>query len=71
MKVIRYHVEATDNAKFLAVLEKSSHAIYLEVRHVHTYNCFYHNKTKKWKPVLLLKYIIRKTVPWFQGTFLA
>ena len=32
MKVIRYHVEATDNAKFLAVLEKSSHAIYLEVR---------------------------------------
>ena len=27
----RYHVEAADNAKFLAVLEKCSHAIYLEV----------------------------------------
>ena len=27
----RYHVEAADNAKFLTVLEKCSHAIYLEV----------------------------------------
>lgn len=34
MKVIRYYVEAADNAKFLAVLEKCSHAIYLEVRGV-------------------------------------
>ena len=31
MKVIKYHVEAADNAKFLTSLEKSSHAIYLEV----------------------------------------
>ena len=31
MKVIKYHVEAVDNAKFLTVIEKSSHAIYLEV----------------------------------------
>ena len=31
MKVIKYYVEAADNAKFLTVIEKSSHAIYLEV----------------------------------------
>ena len=31
MKVIRYRVEAADNAKFLASLEKCSHTIYLEV----------------------------------------
>ena len=30
MKVIKYFVEAADNAKFLNVIEKSSHAIYLE-----------------------------------------
>ena len=29
-KVTKYFVEAAENAKFLTVIEKSSHAIYLE-----------------------------------------
>jgi hypothetical protein len=31
VRITRYHVEACDNAKFLGAIEKSSHAIYLEV----------------------------------------
>ena len=32
VRITRYHVEACDNAKFLGAIEKSSHAIYLEVK---------------------------------------
>ena len=31
-RINKYHVEAADNAKFLGAIEKSSHAIYLEVK---------------------------------------
>jgi hypothetical protein len=32
VKVMKYHVEAQDNAKFLGSIEKCSHSIYLQVR---------------------------------------
>ena len=31
VKVMKYHVEAKDNAKFLGSIEKASHCIYLQV----------------------------------------
>jgi hypothetical protein len=34
VRITRYHVEACDNAKFLGAIEKSSHAIYLEVSNI-------------------------------------
>ena len=46
VRITRYHVEACDNAKFLGAIEKSSHAIYLEV----SLFCFlsFRGDVKKW-----------------------
>ena len=35
VKVMKYHVEAKDNAKFLGSIEKASHCIYLQVLTFH------------------------------------
>ena len=35
-KVIKYHVEAKDNAKYLGSIEKTSHSIYLQVHFPHS-----------------------------------
>ena len=35
-KVIKYHVEAKDNAKYLGSIEKTSHSIYLQVHFCHS-----------------------------------
>ena len=64
MKVIKYYVEAADNAKFLTVIEKSSHAIYLEVNPSELFMCvtnisFIQDPAKMKKHLFRLLHIVK------------